>query len=110
MLLPQYYNRLEQEMKNAIRTTLYQDPQLGGQLCYRSDTVINAPILKVYFDGGGQVAFAPYSIAPSFKLKTMSFALQWIRLPAMLVYLVTLLKAISELGLTVIDKSFHSRK
>ncbi|KAJ4706081.1 Aspartic proteinase CDR1 [Melia azedarach] len=62
-LLPQdFYNRLEQEVKNAIKLTPYQDSQLGIQLCYKSQTMVDiAPLLAAHFDGGAKVQLSPTS-------------------------------------------------
>ncbi|XP_011042742.1 PREDICTED: aspartic proteinase CDR1-like [Populus euphratica] len=75
-ILPRdFYNRLEREVKNSIPMTPYQDPQLGTQLCYRSNTTINAPILTVHFGGGAQVPLVPTSTFISPKQDVFCFAM-----------------------------------
>jgi hypothetical protein len=45
-----FYNRLEQEVKNSIPVTPYRDPQLRTQLCYGGNTTtINAPYINSPF-------------------------------------------------------------
>jgi hypothetical protein len=50
-ILPKdFYNRLEQEVKNSIPVTPYRDSQLRTQLCYRGNTTtINAPYINSPF-------------------------------------------------------------
>lgn len=56
-LLPKdFYNRLEEQVRNAIKLTPYQDPRLGSQLCYKTPSMAGiAPILTAHFDGGAKV-------------------------------------------------------
>lgn len=56
-LLPKdFYNRLEEQVRNAIKLTPYQDPRLGSQLCYKTQSMAGiAPILTAHFDGGAKV-------------------------------------------------------
>ncbi|CAK7333257.1 unnamed protein product [Dovyalis caffra] len=75
-ILPQdFYKRLEQEVRSSIPMTPYQDPQLGTQLCYRSNSTIDAPILTVHFDGGAQVPLGPTSTFISPKQDVFCFAM-----------------------------------
>ncbi|TXG48680.1 hypothetical protein EZV62_024555 [Acer yangbiense] len=57
LLRKDFYKRLEDKVRGAIKLTPYQDPHLGTQLCYKSQSVIDidAPILTAHFDGGGKV-------------------------------------------------------
>ncbi|KAK0591935.1 hypothetical protein LWI29_010514 [Acer saccharum] len=57
LLRKDFYKRLEDEVRGATKLTPYQDPQLGTQLCYKSQSVIDidAPILTAHFYGGGKV-------------------------------------------------------
>ncbi|KAL9426871.1 hypothetical protein AB3S75_033619 [Citrus x aurantiifolia] len=56
-LLPKdFYNRLEEQVRNAIKLTPSQDPRLGSQLCYKTQSMAGiAPILTAHFDGGAKV-------------------------------------------------------
>ncbi|KAL5769870.1 hypothetical protein ACOSP7_014024 [Xanthoceras sorbifolium] len=77
ILLPKdFYNRLEHEVKNAIKLTPYQDPQLGTQLCYKSQTTIDAPTLTAQFDGGAKVPLISTSTFISPKDGIFCFAMQ----------------------------------
>ncbi|KAH7571436.1 hypothetical protein JRO89_XS04G0053100 [Xanthoceras sorbifolium] len=77
ILLPKdFYNRLEHEVKNAIKLTPYQDPQLGTQLCYKGQTTIDAPTLTAQFDGGAKVPLISTSTFISPKDGIFCFAMQ----------------------------------
>ncbi|XP_065880050.1 aspartic proteinase CDR1-like [Euphorbia lathyris] len=63
ILLPNdFYNRMEQEVKDAIKMEPYQDPDLGTQLCYKSNKILDAiPILLVHFENGAAIPLVPSS-------------------------------------------------
>lgn len=75
-ILPQdFHDGLEQEVKNSIQLPSYQDPELGTQLCYISNTTINAPILTAHFKGSAQMPLVPTSsfIPPKQHYKILLF-------------------------------------
>lgn len=81
MLLPRdFYNRLEQEVRKAIKLTPYQDPDLGTQLCYKRNSMADvAPILTAHFDGKADVPLVSTSIFISPKEGVFCFAMQPIK-------------------------------
>ncbi|RVW72911.1 Aspartic proteinase CDR1 [Vitis vinifera] len=75
-LLPRdFYNRLVQGVKEAIPMEPVQDPDLQPQLCYRSATLIDGPILTAHFDGA-DVQLKPLNTFISPKEGVYCFAMQ----------------------------------
>ncbi|XP_031255454.1 aspartic proteinase CDR1-like [Pistacia vera] len=77
-LLPEdFYNRLEQEVRKAIKLTPFQNPQLGSQLCYKRATMEDiAPTSAAHFDGGAAVPLVWTSIFISPMEGVFCFAMQ----------------------------------
>ncbi|KAK7406001.1 hypothetical protein VNO78_07614 [Psophocarpus tetragonolobus] len=51
-LPPEFYDRLVQELKKQISLPpIRDDPSLGTQLCYKSETNLEGPILTAHFEG-----------------------------------------------------------
>ncbi|OIV92621.1 hypothetical protein TanjilG_17972 [Lupinus angustifolius] len=47
------YEELVDEVKKSVALTpIVNDPELGNQLCYRTSTNVNAPIITAHFEGG----------------------------------------------------------
>ncbi|KAJ7949814.1 Aspartic proteinase CDR1 [Quillaja saponaria] len=61
IILPEdFYNRLVVEVRNQIQMEpIENDPELGPQLCYKTDKNLEGPILTAHFDGGADVELTP---------------------------------------------------
>lgn len=59
--LPQdFHDQLVQELKGQSNLIpIEDDPDLGSQLCYRSDTNVEGPILTAHFDNSADVPLMP---------------------------------------------------
>lgn len=59
--LPQdFYDQLVQELKGQSNLVpIEDDPDLGSQLCYKSDTNVEGPIITAHFDSDANVPLMP---------------------------------------------------
>ncbi|KAF3454313.1 hypothetical protein FNV43_RR04760 [Rhamnella rubrinervis] len=60
-ILPQdFYDRLVEEVKNQVDLKPVEDDErLEPQLCYKSETILEGPMLTVHFEGGATLQLTP---------------------------------------------------
>lgn len=70
-----FYNRLAAEVRNQVKLTPVDDPQLGPQLCYGKEVQAQGPILTAHFDGKADLKLTQKSIFIEAKSGIFCFAM-----------------------------------